>query len=496
MPLASNQRMNFTQAISLLLFVASMAATLMTGPWLWMSRVGWIFLAIFFALDKHYAIYAIFYFASFFHASGLLPNDLFSLKYFHIAVFLTMFIQLIRSDLLSTFRLGLKYSHWLYPVFAIIVIAFLSAKLHHSGIKAYRVAANWGLVLVMFIYIVGLVGDDRKLLYNGILFFLFGIASQIGIGFWDMCRGWGLFQGGDRWVEQWIHQDNRWTDMQLLHNNHLGMLAGGSFFYAFSFTLFSRRAIHRWLSMAMSFILLGGVIFCCSRTVWGSFFLCSLLYLFMFSPRNVAPPLAVLYLRRLAIVLVFLFAVLVFAIIMIQFVSYLTIRFNSIMWLFHGYYWRYTVADSNFGFFGILRLKQFYEINEIMSRHFFFGIGLTTEVFGFHCLYFTILGASGFVGLMFFALFCRNFLNRYLRSINENRDQRQVILQIGGFCAVVMWLSSSFMETMFLHFFVWLHVAVGMLFFLPAQNETVSQKPLTQPRLLEPKTKLEYASAN
>ena len=70
-------------------------------------------------------------------------------------------------------------------------------------------------------------------------------------------------------------------------------------------------------------------------------------------------------------------------------------RFYELGMLFDPGYWHYTFTDTqNFGFLGIFRLNQLYDLGAILRQSPLIGVGFTRQVVDFHSLYFTFLRVS------------------------------------------------------------------------------------------------------
>jgi len=426
------------------LLALSLCLTLLTGKYLGYSLIGWALLACLYGRDVKYAVYSIFFFSAFFHPSGFLPDFFFSIKHFHIAFALMFAVHLSQGKIIPAFQQGLRRSTSLYPILAMLAIAGL-AGLHDE--KALRVVANFSFTFLAFIYLSGLLSKDRHLLRGGLFLFLVGIALQITAGIYGLLS------------------QSPVLGISLLHHNHLAIFAAFSTLYGLAFVLSSKGMLVRWLSLGLTGMLGVGIVLTCSRTAIASSFLVGLLFLSLLYTIPPRDSVKKIYFRRLGIAAAVLISLAFFSMIQLEIAPYFYDRLKSIPALLHGYYWHYALQDhQNFGFFGKFRMTQFLQIGEILKNHFVFGVGFTNPVVGFHCLYLTILGGTGVVGLFLFVYFCRNVFQALSRAMGQCQNPRDLIFLISAFCAFVTFLFCSFMETLFLQFSIWLNVFACLFF--------------------------------
>ena len=127
-------------------------------------------------------------------------------------------------------------------------------------------------------------------------------------------------------------------------------------------------------------------------------------------------------------------------------------------------YWKFTFSDSqNFGFFGIDRLKQLQDVREILKAHPFVGIGFVQRVTNYHGFYFTLLGATGFLGFGLFIFFAITLLASLLKVLKKAKSSQIFLITCGVTASLCVWLISSITQSMFLHFSVWLNILFALM---------------------------------
>ncbi len=340
-----------------LFFGVSLLATFLNGPWLWVAQLAWVALAVLFTLDFRYAVYALFFFCSSFHPSGFFSNcSFFTLKHLHIAILLTVLIQIFRGNFISSFKMSLKYSRFWRLLFVWGGLALGIALWNGSAKKTFFLTANFFSVLLIFSYLAGLLSQHKNLLKPGLLFFLSGLSFQSLIAFSNFYTG------------------RYWLRMTLIHNNQLGVLSAISLFYSFAFIFSEKKLFLKIFSGVITLILFLNLIFSCSRTAWIGFALGYLFWIFarvFYSRRQVWRPRFRFILT--AVVLWFVFQ-------WIAPMNYdIRTRAGEVTGLRAASAWHYTffIDHKNFGFLGSYRRVQLKRAVQIIKTHFLFGQGLT-----------------------------------------------------------------------------------------------------------------------
>ncbi len=414
-------------------FLFSLFAALASGPHLWIARVAWALLPIFFAMDFRYAVCSVFFYATFFMPSGFIPDLFFTVKHFHIALALAAAVQLVQKSFFTSLREGIRRSKpmlYLVPIILISVLPLFHAPASWTTLK---LTANFVSVLLMIVYLTGMV-TRTDYFREGILFFLFGLSVQVLAGLTHDLLWFNAVSG------------------QLIHNNHMGILIAFSIFYAIPLAMPPSSTIQRAIAVACLAILATGLAFSCTRTAWLSF-LAGFLIFFLLVQRH--PQMQKF--RRRVLRLGLLFA-LVLGIAAAKELAIFA-RMKEVLMLFSMDAWNHTFSDSqNFGFFGSFRLMQIFNLNEILKTNALFGIGFQHEIVGYHGFLFTLLGATGLTGLALYMLFIRSLLYSLRKSMNRMTCPGAILSHISVYCALSVWFLCSFMETLFLQYAVWINV--------------------------------------
>jgi hypothetical protein len=384
----------------------------------------------------------VFFFAAFFYPSGFFPNSLFTLKHFHIALVIAGAVCVVRGmPVRLILRRAVSGLLAVVPVLGIIAISFFSASVNQSPAKAFAVGLNLLLVLACFIWLMALAGERPAGIRYALYFFALGVLTQIGIGLLNLLTG------------------RFWFTIHFLHNNHLGILSAAGFFVIFSCFLTERRMRYRWLAGMLSAGLFTGMVGSCSRTAWFSFLVCLFFYGLMLRRREIGR-LKGAYSNWLFVSLGVL-AVLVGLSCFLQ--PYVLWRVQGLYQVFDPHSWRMALADTdNFGFLGRLRREQFFVLGDIIRARPWTGIGFTQEVIGFHGFYLTLLGASGAAGLACFGFFIVKLCRAGFRRCFGAANSRVFVMMSRIMWALVLWLMCSVMETLFLHFWVWLIIFLAI----------------------------------
>ncbi len=428
------------------LFAVSLAATLLAGQGLWIAAAGWAFLCMFFLIDLRFSFYALFFFAAWFQPAGFFSKSLiFSLKHFQLAFLLSVAAHAVNRNPLKLFRQGIPQSKPLYPVLLLLGIGVFNFFRLHAPFQALRITINVFFIMLALFYLMGIKNEltgpsaNPEILKRSILLFILGVVAQAILAFQNTI----------------VHTD--FLDLPLFHNNHLGILCAFTSFYALGLFLAENDRKLKWIQGFFLFILLGTMIASCSRTAWFSFLISFAVFLNL-GFRYLPAPDRFRIRRRDA----FHFILLAIALLLILGRSFEMVgkRFEEIPRLFDWKYWQYTLADTqNFGFLGILRLRQMYALKDILRAHPLLGTGFLRSVTDFHGLYFCVLAATGFSGLLLMAKFCRDLLSLMLERLRDPReDSRFFFLRLGSYAAFLTWLFCSFMETYFVQFSAWITV--------------------------------------
>lgn len=427
-------------------FIVTLFGTVFfTGEYLWVATLSWAVLIALSVVSFSYIIFSIFFFASFFTSAGFFPHLFFTIKHFHIALLIAALIEMFRTTLWNTLREGIRKSKTLWPAWGILALSLLP--LFHSlpSAATLKLSLNFVTVLLSLTYVLGLVSDGA-LLRQSLIFFILGVASQLVYGI----------------IHDYLYPLP--FANHLLHNNHLGVFAALTLFYAFPLMLISRKEI-RWqrpVSFICSLALGAGLLYSCTRIAWLSFLLSFIVFvtlLYGHEKKNKG--------RKSLIVYCLLCLAGMIAIASVYEPVFQRLRYLDALVSWKA--WHYTFHDQqNFGFFGINRLNQLYSLNHLFPHHGLFGIGFEHEILDFHGLYFTLLGGSGLAGLLLFFYFMRNLFHRLLAALKEPQDHEIFYLRAGAFCALLVWFLSSLMETLFLQYGIWFSAVIVILLSCPS----------------------------
>ena len=438
-------------------------STLLTGPFLLGAALGWAGLAIYSKNKPQELACAAFFFAPFFHAPGFFPHLAFTLKHFHIMVFLMAARTVLQGSFVQVAGRGIRKSAWLWPVILLLAFSVGTGALQHMPASGYRMSANLALVLGCMIFLLGYVMHYRLCFLSCAFYFVLGCSVLAAVNFYNLKMKTSLLS------------------LDLLYNNQHATLMAIALFHAFAVLLAYRSLKIRQLAWALIILLGVSLLYTMSRTAWLSFAGMFVLFLFLLGAMPYGKRARWVGIGRLWTAFGFLCAACA-AVLIANFFwpvdntrsDYLEIkvhggddivrRMGYLFQFMDPSYWAYTLQDTqNFGFFGILRLKQLHVLADLMKEHFWFGIGLVKEMTDFHGFYFTLLGAAGFTGLCLFALFAGVLLWRLKLRIQNARRPRQYIAGAAVFCAVLVWLVSSITQSMFIHFSVWLQVLMAFV---------------------------------
>lgn len=227
-----------------------------------------------------------------------------------------------------------------------------------------------------------------------------------------------------------------------------------------------------------------GLLLSCSRTAWSSALISYFLFcilLFFFQHTNCLPKLQIPIKWFITGVSFLFFVLLLLGMLWSQ---EMVDRLAALQFFLERDYWQYIFQDQqNFGPFGFFRLAQFSVIKHILKHSFLFGIGLSREVTDFHCLYLTLFGGTGFIGLFLFLSFCFAWAKSLFVQIFQRIDDLN-LFRIGVLCAFSVWLISSLMETFMIQFNVWIVLTAGIVL---ARRNTYKNSNVGQVQIHEDK---------
>ena len=441
------------------LFVLLLLCVFAKGSWLWLARISWMILPILFAIDIRYAVYSAFYFSTFFQPSGYFVNPWFTLKYFHIVILLTIIVRMMNGVFHKDLIRGLKSKKIYYAIFAILFIGVVNFSRLGLPLSSLRTPGNLTLVLCMIIYLTGLVlnqwhNGNRDIIKLSGNWMVYGAATQIVVAFWNMQ----------------LHSD--FLRLSLPHNNHLGILSSFCVMFALSSYINAKTSYNRLFRLFILGVLFCGLIASLSRTAWFTFWFSFFLYLFLIdlhlkTYKSTSPQI-----KRRVIIGLFIFLLMS----LIIFDRAVFERFTTLPQLLDMNYWKYTLADQkNFGFLGVLRLRDLKSLYAILSRELFLGTGFIRKTVDMHGFYMVVLGSTGAVGFSLFIYFLYNLL-RSLWKILWINDQKSAVLKVVVFGVIFIWVLGSFMETYFLQFFIWTNVAMAVMLIESASEGSISNE--------------------
>lgn len=428
-----------------LLFVASLGMTLCTGPYFWFARIGWMLLGLLIAVHIEFGLMAIFFFSVFFIPAGFLLKLPFTLKHFHIAVLITAVARALQGDLKEDLRRAYSFALPLFPIFILLALNAMNFLRLGLPVSTLKTSANLALVLSLCAYTGGILQNEMRSRGSSFFiqtaeFLIFGTSVQVLIAFTNQYAG------------------TRFFDLNLAHNNHLGMLCAFISFYAiFSFINSSPNSVKKLFSFANLAVIFLGLVGALSRTSWFTFWiaLCVYLYHAKKNPGSVPREKQSQFVHRYIILLY------IFVLINLLFLDKAVYeRFTTLPQLFSWEYWKITINDTqNFGFLGFYRLRDWQLALSCLAANPGFGCGLTHAVNDIHGLYFLILGATGIAGMIVFTYFIWSFCCRIFPG--RNGEGEFYFLRLSIFCASLIWMMASFMETFYLQFFLWINFVLG-----------------------------------
>lgn len=435
---------------SLTLFHAFCLLTaLLSGPWLGWSGLSWLALWFLSFLKFDFALFTVFFYASFFHKIGVFPDLFFSIKHFHVAWGILVLAEVWRKQCWSSIRLGLLESKPLIPIAGVLFMAVLGGVLNGANLKVFAMTANFMSVLIMMVYLAGL-SWTWPLLFRCLFYFAFGVFVQNLANFYNLAQGTFIFE------------------LDLMYNNQFAVLNAIAFFYAFALCLAGPTAAIRRLSFLFSLLIFMALLLSCSRSAWFAW-LFSIVLWAVVSLQKSDPASRQLYVRRL---IPFAGIVIVISLAAASLVSDIPERIELTPKLFNWNYWKYTFEDKqNFGFLGIMRLEQLETLTELLKKHPLTGIGFAGICTDFHGLYFILLGASGIPGLVFFLYFGAALSLRLAKALKNISNSDLALIVTANLSALLVWLSSSLLQSMLIHFSVWIVVLTSILMSGPLRHK-------------------------
>ncbi len=420
------------------LILLAFALTLLQGMGMWLSVVGWFILLRFFLKKPESKLYALFFFASFFHISGYFPNPFLSMKHFHLTMALIILVDLFQGRLIPVIKAAFRPS-LLWFVYGVWLIAFISGVLSHSD-KAIKLSLNWLLVLALISYFVQVLARTPQALRKGLIFFVIGTCIQCLIAHYNERLGHGLF------------------DLNILHNNHLALLLNLTLFYVLWLYLTEQSAsVQRYLLGAL-LLMMGTLGISQSRTGWMSFLIGFVLFFFwIICDKNVPTTVK----SRLAILAAV--PLLMFDICMMR--SEWAERLCSLGRLINGEH-----VHVHGDLFGRYKPELLTRVFETTVQEQMLGRGFQHWVTDIHSLYLVLFAAAGIIGLALFLVFIAGHILGLFQRMNQTKEWRLRILLLATLSAFVCWVTTSVTETFFLQFYVWVSVVIG-LFLLTKGNK-------------------------
>lgn len=432
---------------SLRLWIAglAMAMTIVFQGHNYLGKFGWLMFAILCGMNTSYAIYAAFFFAAFFRPSGFFPDLFFTIKHFHIAIWLLIFIQFLKGNLTQMVRQGLFQGLAFLPWVMILVISAFSAFYNVDPLQAFRTTGNISLVIFNMLVLICAI-DKESIFLNGLMFFIMGACLRIMLA-----------------LSAIVIPTPSFLVEGLFYNNHLGFLSASAIFLLLPFMFTKHKVMRTEISWLLLATLLSGLVLSCSRTGWVSFTIVFVIFTALFwkllNLNRISQP-AFQKKRLLTMILLALLVVIGVS----GFINkWVLVRIWDLIRLFNLEYLNFTIHDHvNFGFLGIIRLHQFYVLKEILQAHWITGMGFSRTVTDLHSLYLTIAGAAGGLGAYFFVHFIVTWIHQILRHTFYSNDRLNAF-RIGAFCSFLIWLLYSVMETFIIQFDVWLIITAGII---------------------------------
>lgn len=404
-----------------------------------LSYFGWALLALIGFLNIELILYSAFFFAAFFHPSGVFENSFFTPKHFQIIGIIGLF-HTLRLALKKPTAPNLRSLTSLSPFLLLFLLSLFSSwrtgQFNASLTYHLNLLLTWGCLLLL----ASAVTERKRKLSSYALFFAGGMAVQILVCFINLVFHTHIFS------------------LHIIHNNHIGIQSAFCVFYPLTFLALGQGKSQ--FMKGILFLLLGilflGLVFACCRNAYICFFV---VYLIFFTLLKHAPdPHVQKTSRRFALILPLGLIPLVLLSMLVNFD--VLARFASLfLEVLNVDSWFYSLSDhENFGFLGLFRLVQFYDLYDILQTHPLLGMGMTHRALEFHGLYLTILASTGLIGFSIFVLFVRHLLHQSLESLRVSPSTEIFSLRLSSYVATLLWLLCGFLETFFLQFSPWINL--------------------------------------
>ena len=395
----------------------------------------------------NFIIYVVFFSAAFFIPLGLSFPFFFPLKHFHVSLGALVLFCLAKEDLIGKVK---THYHLVFPLIswlAILFVSYVSNLAQGESHGTLMMTLNLLSLVISSSFLIWILADKKEAIPDAILFFVFGVCIRVILAAAKSFRNWPASE----MVEG------------LIHNNHIGFVTSGALFLLLPFLLMKYNFKKQLAAWGMFITILIGLLLSCSRTAWlstlvGYFLFC--VFLFFLDQTHALPTLRIPIKGFIWGVSLFFYVALLLSI----FSSPETKdRFAAMQILFEPSHWDHALThDQNFGPLGFLRLDQFFATREIWRHHGLFGVGFSRYVMDFHCLYLTMLGASGVLGSLFFLFFCFLWLKELFSAMLSTANEFN-LFRVGILCAFCAWLTTSFLETFLIQFNIWILIVAGII---------------------------------
>lgn len=439
---------NWTSYLQKSLLLLALLLTVVISPKLMWPKAGWMLLAILITLNVDFGIYASYFMSTFFIGAGYFPNLEFTIKHFHIAFFLTIFILLLRGELIESLKTKAKFIsvYWLW-IFIVLISSLAGFINEHGFDQILKTNANLLSVILSAIFLTVII-YNKETFVNAIYFYALGTCARILIAFL------GILPARPYYMQ---------IPEVLLFNNHIGFLASSSLFLMISLMIHDQKPLKQIMISIMILITLFGTLVSCSRTGWLSIIITSVIFAVLNRPFLHDPKMRPFLSRAKKILAFTIISFVVVFIIGIISEPFVFDRIVALGRLMKAEYWSLTFNDrQNFGFLGIYRLNQFAEVKNMLQTNWFIGTGLDRAATNLHSLFLTILGGVGIIGFISFVLFCVLWM-RQLRPKYFKKDDSLRLIRVGIFCSFIVWLIYSFLESFFLQFHIWAIFSLGSI---------------------------------
>lgn len=440
MPSSSSLQYERIMQSVLALCAVSLTILFQTHPY-W-GKFGWLFFFILAGLNSDYAVYAAFYFAAFFIGSGFFPEIFFTLKHFHIAILVFIFIRLLKGEVTSGVSekpsIFMTLLIWLMILAISFIAGYFGPHTKRVFMMNFNILSLWCVAAVLFVQI-----GSHEVVIKALSFFLLGAVTRSLLAILPSFP-YAAFSE------------------IILYNNHISFLANTALFITSAFLMHEKNWLKKSVYAGIAFCLVLTIILSCSRTAWMSLLITSAIAIYLFHQMNLKR--TVIH-QRTNSKLFFVLCGLLFLTLLTTTMIYNRPVFSRIIdfgRLGQSNYWEYTFNDhENFGFLGIYRLRQFQTLWDIFRAHPLIGIGFTRDVTDFHSIYFTVLGGTGALGFGLFILFCYLWIKNLLAKM-FSLDDGLNLFRLGVLLAFLVWLLHSMMESFLIQFHVWVIFSTGL----------------------------------